>query len=91
MANVFYIPHGKVPSRGLFNRAMLEAKSPNHPLRFRNDSRVGTTELSASQFYNELVKAKNEGTAESLEWVRRHLFFISIFWEQANVSETSAK
>jgi hypothetical protein len=90
MSHFFSLPYGKLPSRGLFNRAMSEKTSPNRLLRFKNDPRLGNVELTSSQFFNELLKAKVEGSVESMAWVQRHLFFISILWEQADVSETSA-
>lgn len=77
----FVIKHGTVPSKERFNRVLGEILRPNYPIRFRNDPRVGNTDLWADQFYRELVRAKIEGTAESLEWLRRHLYFLDIHWD----------
>ncbi len=75
------IGHGKFPKRGLFNRALLEATRPNYPIRFRDDPRIGNADLDGNQFYQELIKAHQEGTKESLEWLRRHLYFLDIHWD----------
>lgn len=75
------IAHGELPRRGMFNRALLEAMRPNYPIRFRNDPRVGNADLGGEQFYRELQKAHREGTKDSLEWLRRHLYFLDIHWD----------
>lgn len=75
------IRHGTVPKRGQFNRVLLEARRPNYPIRFRNDPRVGNADLNGDALYRELIRARVEGTEESLEWLRRHLYFLNIHWD----------
>jgi hypothetical protein len=75
------IEYGQMPTRGMFNRALLEAMRPNYPIRFRNDSRIGNADLDGDQLYRELLKAHRDGTKESLEWLRRHLYFLDIHWD----------
>lgn len=74
------IQYGTLPRRGQFNRAILEVMSPNRPICFRGDTRLGTVDVSAEDFFAELCRAHREGTADSIEWVKQHLLFISIHW-----------
>lgn len=73
---------GILPSRGQLNRALLEAMPPNRLIRFRDDPRLGNAEVSGEDFLQELRHAHREGTTDAMEWVRRHLLFISIQWEK---------
>jgi hypothetical protein len=42
---------------------------------------MGNVDLGGEQFYLELVRAKKDNTIESLEWLRRHLYFLDIHWD----------
>lgn len=72
--------HGTLPTKEQFNRAVLESFRPNRPFRFRKDVRLGTVDLTAEELWEELRKAKQEGTIEALRWCCNRLLEISIEW-----------
>ena len=75
-----YIPHGTLPTIQQFWRAYLEIYSPNHPIRFRKDSRLHNCDLCREEYWHEIKRAKLEGSEESLAWCSKQLRSINIEW-----------
>gem|GEM_PF-6333363 len=71
----------KLPTFQQFLRAYLELYQPHHPIRFRNDSRLGDFDLTVDCFWEEIKRAHKEGSEDSLEWCRKKLFDLNIIWE----------
>jgi hypothetical protein len=75
-----FLPQGRLPTSSQFWRAFLEKHSPNHPLRFRNDSRLKNCDLSREEYWNEIRSARRESSEASLEWCAEQLRSMNIEW-----------
>lgn len=74
------LPPGRLPTTTQFLRAFLEKHSPNHPLRFRNDPRLKSRDLSREEYWYEIKSAKQEGSKESMAWCVEQLRSMNIEW-----------
>lgn len=78
---ILFLPRGRLPTTQQFLRAFLEKHSPNHPLRFRNDSRLKSRDLSHEEYWWEIRSASQEGSEDAMEWCAKQLRSMNIEWK----------
>lgn len=74
------LPYGTLPTTEQFLKAFLYSHYPDHPIRFRKDARLGSCNLTAKEFWQEIKRAHRDDTQESTEWCKRQLASVSIVW-----------